>query len=261
MGTRRPRICGAPPRARGRRAPARSPPRAARSSPWPPRPAGGDSREFVRALEHFDGCADGRRSALSRPRRSAPCPAVIKVKNAMWPFGSDRTGGARSAARSMVAASPAREGRVGRFGEHHDGTVGIDRRGALCGSQEYLLPFGNRAAVDGDVTAEVLDRDGQTRMGTCRPAWASSATVRSASPPSQAALAAAYISRPCRSSAGASSAARSNAGRPRRRCADRRADRPVRVRTRPRRPGRRRQGPGARPGGRLRSRAERWPRP
>jgi hypothetical protein len=58
-----------------------------------------------------------------------------------------------------------RKGRVCRFGEHHDGSFRIDRRGTLGGGEKDLLPFGERSAVDSDVTAKVVDRDGQIRGG------------------------------------------------------------------------------------------------
>jgi hypothetical protein len=122
--------------------------------------------EFVRALEHFDRLADGRRAGFVLARedqRHAPRDQreerdmAVRVGRGERgdPFGGHEHG--RGVARGKR--------RVRRLGEHHDGSFRIDRRGSVGGGQEDLLPFANRAAVDGDVAAEVLDGDGQARIG------------------------------------------------------------------------------------------------
>ena len=120
--------------------------------------------EFVRALEHVDSRADSRRARLVLARedqRHAPRDQREEGDTAVR-VGRGKRGspvGGQEHGRGIAGG----KGRVRRFGEHHDGLFRIDRRGMLGGGQEDLLPFGNRPAVDGDVAAEVFDRDGQTR--------------------------------------------------------------------------------------------------
>jgi hypothetical protein len=117
-------------------------------------------------LAHFDSLADGRRAGFVLARedqRHAPRDQREEGDTAVRvgrgergdPFGGQEHG--RGIARGKR--------RVRRFGEHHDRSFRIDRRGSVGGGQEDLLPSGNRSAVDGDVAAEVLDGDSQTRLG------------------------------------------------------------------------------------------------
>ena len=74
-------------------------------------------------------------------------PRAISAKNVIRPSASGRKSdggpfGRQQHGRGIAGVN----GRVRRFGEHHDGSFRIDRRGPLGGSQEDLLPFGNRSA-------------------------------------------------------------------------------------------------------------------
>ena len=122
--------------------------------------------KFVRALEHFDGCADRGRAGLVLTRedqRHAPHDQREERDTAGRVGRGERGGPFGGPAHGRGIAGE--KGRVCRFGEHHDGAFRIGRRGPLGGSHKDLLPLGERSAVDGDVAAEVVDRDGQIRGG------------------------------------------------------------------------------------------------
>ena len=237
--------------------------------------------EFVRALEHFDRRADRGRAGLvftGEDQRHAPHDQREEGRPAAGVRRGERGGPPRGQQHGRGIAGV--EGRVRRLGEHHDGTLRIERCRALGAGQEDLLRFGDRSAASGDVTPEMLDRDGQLGRG-CVPAGLGEERDGTFGEPAEPGGVGRGVPQPARAGrpprrqlrvfsggSGGSSPlgpagprARTPGTRPRRRCAGRRAGRPAQAPTMPRRQGRTRPARDARPGGRPRCREGPWPGP